>query len=257
MDQAFGQLLRDKRESLHLSQMGLSRRMKWAQAKVSRVEQGKRSVTLSELLAFAHVFRCSVNEMLGELESRTMQGEGVQPPKVPMLTPAFYTIYGNEDALSAQLAKYGVRFLGVGARLAFVDLPLDEAVLAALRFTRDPRIFETLPTLLLRNVQRVDWTKLVSAAYALRLQNRLGMVVAAALELKDSVKDVDAKAWTMLQDVHDMLAESKLDREEVIGPRPKTQAALAYLRRRTPPWLRFWHGLGSADLESFRRHLTP
>jgi len=46
-----------------------------------------------------------------------------------------------------------------------------------------------------------------------------------------------------------------LDREEVIGPAPKTAEGYALLRRRTPPWLRFWHGLGTADMESFRRHL--
>ncbi|MEK9145989.1 MAG: helix-turn-helix transcriptional regulator [Elusimicrobiota bacterium] len=257
-DRALGRLLREKREALLLSQVDLSRRMRWPQAKVSRVEQGKRSVTLPELLDFAQVFQCSADELLGGLQSRAASATktGALPgPDASALTPGFCAAYGSEEALLAQLARYGVRFLGEGGRPAFVALPLDEVLLAALRFSHDPRVFEALPALLLAHAGRVDWTKLAATAYALRLQNRLGMVVAAALELKSSAVEVDASAWKTLQDAHDVLAEAKLDREEAVGPLPKTEAALALLRRRTPRWLRFWHGLGSADLESFRRHL--
>lgn len=257
-DAALGQLLRDKRESFYLSQIDMCRKMKWPQAKVSRVERGRRSVTLPELLSLAGAFRCSVNDLLDELEARTPNAPRAKParPHEPTrLSTGFYAVCESEDALLSQLTRYGVRFLGGSTRPAFFDLPFDEVFLAALRFTHDPRVFEALPALLLRNVHRVDWTKLVSAAYSLRLQNRFGMVVAAALALKGSAKEVDAKTWTTLQGVHDTLAEAKLDREEVVGPRPKTEAALAFLRQRTPEWLRFWHGLGSADLESFRRHL--
>lgn len=258
-NQAFGCLLRGKREALNLSQMELCRKMKWPQAKVSRVEQGKRSVTLSELLAFAQVFRCSVNGLLGELEMRAVgepKVEDVRPPEPPKLSPGFYAAYGSEDALLSQLARYGVRFLGSGTRPAWVDLSLEETVLAALKFSNDPRVFEALPVLVLRNAHRLDWTRLVSASYSLQLQNRLGMVVAAALQLRDRAKDVDHKVWTMLKNVHDTLAEAKLDREHVVGPRPQTEEARAFLQSRTPGWLRFWHGLSSADLESFQRYLV-
>ena len=257
-DQAFGRLVRNKREVLGLSQMELSRQLKWPQAKVSRVEQGKRSVTFPEMLAFARMSRCSVNELLGELESLLVAKHGTQDqmhPEGSRLTPGFSGAYESEDALLAHLERYGVRFLGGSHRPALVDLPVDEVLLAALRYTHDPRVFEALPALLLRNMDRVDWAKLASGAYSLRLQNWLGMVVAATLTLKDASPKVDAKVWVTLRQVHDTLAEAKLDREEVVGPRPETDAALAHLRQRTPEWLRFWHGLGSADLESFRRYL--
>lgn len=257
-NQAFGRLVRNKREALGLSQMEFSRQLKWPQAKVSRVEQGKRSVTFPEMLAFAQVSHCSVTGLLGELDSlfvaEPVVGYGM-PHEGSRLTPGFSAAYESEDALLAHLERYGVRFLGGSHRPTLVDLPVDEVVLAALRYAHDPRVFEALPALLLRNMDRVDWTKLVSAAYSLRLQNRLGMVVAATLTLKDSAPKVNAKVWATLSQVHDTLAEAKLDREEVVGPRPKTDAALAHLRQRTPEWLRFWHGLGSADLESFRRYL--
>lgn len=129
--------------------------------------------------------------------------------------------------------------------------------MAGLRFAGDPRVFEALPALVLRNVERLDWTKLAAGAYSLRLQNRLGMVLAAALRMKGSAEGVAADEWATLQRAHDALAEAKLDREEFLGPRPKTAQALAFLRDRTPPWLRFWHGTGSADLDGFRRHLAP
>lgn len=257
-DQAFGQLVRKKRGALGLSQMELSQRMKWPQTKVSRVEMGKRSVTLQEMLAFAQLFRCAVSELLGEMGSLsvTHPRPGNQlAPETANLTPGFFAAYGDEDALLAQLERHGVRFLGGVHRPALVNLPVDEVLLAALRFAHDPRVFESLPALLLRNAHQVDWAKLASGAYSLRLQNRLGMVVAAALTLRDSAQGVDEKLWATLREVHDALAEGKLDREEVLGPRPQTVAGLAFLRQRTPDWLRFWHGLGTADPDSLRRYL--
>jgi transcriptional regulator with XRE-family HTH domain len=257
-DHAFGELMRKKRGALGVSQMELSRRLKWPQAKVSRVEQGKRSVTLPEMLAFAQVFHCSVAELLGELDSLGAATRGTRKDAAfegAKLTPGFSSAYGSEDALLAQLERYGVRFLGSGHRPALVYLPFDEVLLAALRFANDPRVFEALPALLLKNAVEVDWTKLMSGAYSLRLQNRLGMVLAAALALKSSARDVEERVWRAIREAHASLAEAKLDREEVVGPRPRTDAALNRLRRRTPEWLSFWHVLGSADLESFRRYL--
>jgi hypothetical protein len=83
------------------------------------------------------------------------------------------------------------------------------------------------------------------------------MVIAAALQLKTVAKDVDKKTWSALQAAHDALAEGKLDHDEFVGPQPRTEEALAYLRRRTPDWLSFWHGMGSADIKSFQRYLPP
>ncbi len=253
-EQAFGRLVRDKREDLRLSQMELSRRVKWPQAKVSRVEQGKRSVTLAELLELSRAFNCSASELFAQLEAGRAQNRGHALPQ-PALSPGFHAAFESEEVLAAQLARYGVRFLGRGPRPALVALPADETVLAALGCLNDPRVFEALPALLLTRADEVDWTKLASCAYALGLQNRLGMVLAAALKLKSAAKGVDAKVWETLQSLHDGLAEKKLDREEVVGTRPKTGAALDFLRERTPQWLRFWHGLASADLDSFRRYL--
>jgi transcriptional regulator with XRE-family HTH domain len=256
-EQAFGQLVRGRREGLHLSQMDLSRKMNWPQTKVSRVEQGKRSVTLSELLALSRVFGCSGNELFGELESRSAKvPKRENAAEHPLLSPGFYAAFENEDVLVAQLARYGVRFLGSGSRPAMFALPVDETVLAALRFMNDPRVFEALPAVLLKHAAQVDWTKLGSAAYSLGLQNRLGMVLAVMLKLKDSAKDVDARVWTTVANLHDSLAEKKLDREEVVGTMPKTDTALNFLRGRTPDWLRFWHGLASAEMDSFKRHLS-
>ncbi|MCX5786923.1 MAG: helix-turn-helix transcriptional regulator [Elusimicrobia bacterium] len=253
-EQVFGRLVRSKREALQLSQMDLSKRVRWPQAKVSRVEQGKRSVTLSELLVLSRAFGCSGYELFSELES----GSAVKrepPTEQPTLSPGFYAASTNEDVLVAQLARFGVRFLGRGSRPALVALPADETVLAALRFMSDPRVFEALPALLLNHASEVDWTKLGSAAYSLGLQNRLGMVLAVMLKLKDSARDVDPMVWNTVQNLHDSLAEKKFDREEVVGTRPKTDTALNFLRGRTPAWLRFWHGLASADMDSFKRHL--
>ncbi|MBI4352057.1 MAG: helix-turn-helix transcriptional regulator [Elusimicrobia bacterium] len=255
-DLAFGRLLRDKRVKLGLSQTGFARKVRWPQTTVSRIEQGQRSVDLTELLAVARTFRCSVAELLGELEGRAPgAGRTRVPAAQPAFTPGFSVAFASEDAMLAQLARYGVKFMGVEEQPVFATLPIEEVILAALRFAEDPRIFEALPALTLKYAPRLDWNKLISGAAPFRLQNRLGMVVAAALQLKAFAGGVDKEAWSALQCAHDALAEGKLDRDEVVGPRPKTVEALAFLRSRTPAWLAFWHGLGSADLQSFQRWL--
>lgn len=255
-DRAFGAVLRGKREAAGLSQAALSLRMRWPQAKLSRVEQGKRSVTLPELLSVSQAFRCSVNELLGAMESRPVKGVGPRTAEGDvMLSPAFAAALNSEDVLLAHLARLGVRFLGERPLPVLATLSLDETVLAGLAHMHDPRVFESLPALVMTGAGQVDWHKLAAAAYSLGLQNRLGAVLATALRLKDSESRVGPWAWSMARDAHDALAQRRLVREEVVGPRPKTEAALALLRRRTPPWLRFWHVLGSGDLDSSRRHL--
>ena len=253
-DKAFGTLLKAKRGAFGLSQAALARALRWPQTKVSRVEQGKRSVTLPELLSLARVFKRSVDQLLAEIEGGVGK-TAVHPLDASAFSAGFHAAYASEEESLSQLARYGVRFLGGPARPAFFALPFDEVLLTGLRFSQDPRVFEALPALLLKNAARVDWSKLTAAAYSLRLQNRLGMVVAASLAMK-GVADVHESVWVRFEQVHGLLAEAKLDREEVVGPAPKTDAARVFLRRRTPDWLRFWHGVGSGDLESFRRHLN-
>src|SRR6185369_2696385 len=159
------------------SQVELSRRAGWAQAKVSRVEHGKRSVTVHELLELARVFSCPVDEVLGQ----ALRKETGADESRAALSPGFFAARESEDVLLAQLARLGVRFLGSAPRPSLVALPAEETLLAALGRADDPRIFETLPALLVGHARRMDMTKLVSAAYSLRLQNRLGMALAAAL----------------------------------------------------------------------------
>lgn len=268
---AFGRLLRAKREGLKLSQTAFAGRVRWPQTTVSRVEQGRRGVTLPEFLAVARVCGCPAADLFNELAvcaggaftvapqapgTGAAAVHGVQTAaQQPEFSPGFSLAFANEDVMLAQLGRYGVRFLGVEAKPAFSTLPVEEVVLAALNFSNEPRVFEALPALALKNAETLDWNKLVSGAYALRLQNRLGMVVAAALQLKAGAKGFDEAAWAALREAYAALAEGKLDREEVVGPRPKTPEALALLRSRTPGWLSFWHGLGSADLRSFQRYL--
>jgi len=256
VDKAFGQLLRHKRGGLKLSQSEFAAKLHWPQTTVSRVEQGQRGVNLLELLEVARVCRCSATDLLGELGGLTANAANNQvPPEQPGFTAGFSYAFASEDVMLAQLARYGVRFLGTETKAAFATLPVEEVLLAALHFSNEPRVFEALPALVLKSASRLDWHKLLSGAYALHLQNRLGMVLAASLQLKTVTPSVDKKVWSMLQTAHDTLAEEKLDHEEVVGPRPKTDEALALLRSRTPGWLRFWHGMGSADLKSFQRYL--
>ena len=109
-EQVFGRLVRDKREALRLSQMELSIRVKWPQSKVSRVEQGKRSVTLTELLDLSHAFGCSAYELFAQLETGAIERR-TPAFEQSTLSPGFYAAFESEDVLVAQLARFGVHFL--------------------------------------------------------------------------------------------------------------------------------------------------
>ena len=89
----------------------------------------------------------------------------------------------------------------------------------------------------------------------LQLQNRLGMVIAAALQLKNSASDVPGDTWRVLDEVHQKLADARLDRQEFLGPKPRTHEGIEHLAKRTPPWLRAWHAFGSMDIQALSRHL--
>lgn len=281
LEAAFGLIVRNRREALTLSQAELARLLGCPQSNVSRLERGQRSPTLRELMSLAKALNTSISELLAELECGLAARE--EPRSMVMestvayrVAPAFYETMASEDAVMAQLAAQGIRFLGKPTRPAVFKLGIEETLLAALKHAEDPRVFEALPALILRHAQVLDWSRLVSGAVMLQLQNRLGIAVAAALQLKQAAAlreassperavaplaegaaaSVPEEAWDVLSEVHSRLAEARLDREEVVGPRPKSREGLEHLAKRTPPWLRAWRGLGSVDLESLRRHLA-
>lgn len=243
-----------------LSQAELARKLGYPQSNVSRLERGQRSPTLRELMALAKAFNASVGDLLTDLERRLSAPKkdySMLMESAPSYhcVPDFQQTPTSEEAVMAQLAAYGVRFLGKPSRPAVFKLALEETLLAALKHIQDPRVFEALPALVLRHVRELDWSRLVAGAFMHQLQNRLGMVVAAALQLRKAAPSVSKQDWEALDKVHARLAEARLDREEVVGPRPRSREALEHLSKRTPAWLRAWHALGSVDMKSLRRCL--
>lgn len=255
-DKAFGRLLRTMREAAGLSQLQFAHKANWTQSTVSRVEQGRRSVSLPELLSAARTFRCSVQELLNRLGTAlTQKNLPARKNEAPAFSPGFTLAFADEQVLLAHLARFGVRFLGEKRTVPLHDLQFEEVLLAALRLVNEPRVFEALPALLLRNTRGLNWDKLLSGAYQLKLQNHLGMVVSAALHLKSFAGNVDGEVWAALADAFAHLNEMKLDKEVVVGPKPKTSAARRFLENRTPRWLRHWHAVSAGDLASFQRYL--
>ena len=262
LDRTFGGVVRKKREELGLSQADLARKLGCPQSNVSRLESGLRSPNLRELVGLANALNTPLSDLLWDLEKNlSLSGpkDGHSMVSEPMVSygsaSEFHKAQESEDSVMAQLAAHGLRFLPKPARPAVFKLTLEETLLAALRFADEPRLFEALPSLVLRNAASLDWSRLVSGALMLQLQNRLGMVVAGALQLKGSAANESEDVWRTLDEVHGKLAEARLDRSEVVGPHPRTQAAMEHLAKRTPPWLRAWHALGTVDMESLSRHL--
>lgn len=263
LTQLFGETLRKKRKKLSLSQMEMARKMGCPQSMISRLERGLRSPTLEDLAALARAFRISINDLLAELEPDMRVksadavadrggGYGVVPN--PMEALSHWSALAGEEETLAQLAAHGVRFLGAAAGPTVFKRRLEETLVAALRYVRDPRLFESLPALVLRNAMDLNWLEVLSGTFALQLQNRLGLVVSAALQMKSSLPGAPQEAWTVLEAVRRRLAEAKLDRREILGPEPKSPEALELLARRTPDWMREWKFLGSGDAGSFKRH---
>ena len=215
------------------------------------MRQGRRDQRI-RLIRLSDLLRNLEKNLSGPLDGHSIVSE---PTVTYRSASAFQEAQASEEAVMAQLAAHGLRFLGKPARPAVFKLTLEETLLAALRFADKPRLFEALPSLVLRNAENLDWSRLVSGAVMLQLQNRLGMVVAAALQLKGSAMNTPENAWRTLDEVHRKLAEARLDRNEVVGPRPRTRAAMEHLAKRTPPWLQAWHAIGSVDMKSLSRHL--
>ena len=260
LDRTFGGVVRRRREARGMSQTDLARKLGCPQSGVSRLESGRRSPNLRELVGLAKALNTPLSDLLRELEGDFGMPRGghsmLSEPAVSYgSAPMFYEAQASEEAVMTQLAAHGVRFLGKPARPAVFKLTLEETLLAALRFADEPRLFEALPTLVLRNAVTLDWSQLVSGSMMLQLQNRLGMVVAAALQLKGSAADASGDTWRVLDEVHRKLVDARLDRQEFLGPKPRTHEAIAHLAKRTPPWLRAWHAFGSMDLQSLSRHL--
>jgi len=253
IDQVFGRVVRRRREKMAMSQAQLARKMGCPQASISRLERGRRSASLRELLSLARALRSSVSDLLAELEPALRPSTPAFKPRPEhpgtAFSPAFHAALVGEEAAISQLAAHGVSFPDGPARPAVFKLSLEETLLAALAHAHDARVFEALPALLARHAKGLDWSRLATGAFMLQFQNRLGAVVAGALELKASLS-APRGAWETLREVHERLAKARLDREEVVGPRPKTEDGLQFLRERTPPWMRFWHLAGDVQIRS-------
>ncbi|MBI4667604.1 MAG: helix-turn-helix transcriptional regulator [Elusimicrobia bacterium] len=176
IDRAFGVLVRNKREYLGMSQAELSRKLGCPQPAISRLETGVHSASLRELVGLAQALDAPVSDLLAELEN----AGGVRPQvmksqaqaSLASFSAAFHAALADEEEALAQLAAYGVRFLGGPAGPAVFKLNLEETLLAALKHAHDPRIFEALPALVVEHCRSLDWAKPASGAFALPLQNR-------------------------------------------------------------------------------------
>jgi transcriptional regulator with XRE-family HTH domain len=222
-DRRFAARLRALRETAGFSQRELAERLGKPQASISRLESGRRSALLPELFALAGIFRLTLAALLAA------QDPAPRPSAHIRTEPA-----SLDEALSL-LSAHGVRFLGKAVAPSVLKPSVESAVLAALEHARQPRVFEALPRLLRRRQGEIDWPALIAAASSARLQNRLGALVAAALQ--ESASPILEAALERLQDW-------RLDRVEFLGPSPRTAEGRQLLIHRTPSWLKSWHLIG-------------
>lgn len=170
------------------------------------------------------------------------------PPTVlpAMATPVPEGAETN-DWVEAQLARLGYPGYVYRKRPGSLHNPT-EVLLAGLAFDRlEPRLVEALPWLLLK-YEGHDAQRLVAAAKAQDLQNRLGFVVALARQVAERQQEFRGRV-PELRRLEETLETSRLAREETFGQGNAGERLRQWLREERSDPARHWNLLTDLKVE--------
>jgi ABC-type phosphate transport system auxiliary subunit len=111
----------------------------------------------------------------------------------------------------------------------------------------EPRLVEALPWLLL-HYEGLDSQRLVGAAKAQDLQNRLGFVVALARQVAEREKGFQRRVPELRQ-LEEALEPSRLAREETFGQGHASERLREWLREERSDTARHWNLLTDLKVE--------
>ena len=222
-----GETLRAARNKAGWTQAKLARRLGVTQAYLSLMESGRRRVPL-------------------HLAHRLARLLEMPPTVLPVMTAQVSGNRPTNEWLVTQLARLSYPGFAYRTRPGVMRHPA-EVLLAALALDDlEPRVMEALPWLLLR-YEGFDMERLVAAAKARDLQNRLGFTVALARQVAES-KPEFAGRLPELRQLELALEPSRLAREETYGQGHPHEGLREWLSRERSDTARHWNLL--TDLRS-------
>jgi transcriptional regulator with XRE-family HTH domain len=223
-DSVTGDALRTGREEANLTQLEAASKLGLTQAYLSMLERGRRPVT-------------------AELAAQAMKVFNLPPTALPLESDRPSTL--DESAFKAELGALGYPGFSYlrgkshynPARLLFLVLDQDDL---------DRRVVEALPWLVY-TYPEMDWEWLTRNAKLNDRQNRLGFVVALAVEL--ATKTGDDQRARKLAGYKSVLERSRLMREDTLCHDSMTRTEHRWLRHNRPPEARHWNLLTDLKAE--------
>ncbi len=227
LDVMNGVALKAAREKAGWKQVNLARRLGVTQAYLSLMESGRRRVP-------------------ARLAHRLARLLDLPPTMLPLMTTPVSKGRPTNDWFEAQLAHLSYPGFAYRKRPGAVRHPA-EVLLAALAFDElEPRLVEALPWLLL-HYEGFDLERLVAAAKAQNLQNRLGFTVVLARQVAERKQGFERRL-PELRHFEAALEPSRLAREETFGQGHAQVRLREWLKKERSAAARHWNLL--TDLKS-------
>jgi transcriptional regulator with XRE-family HTH domain len=211
-----GEALKMGREEANLTQEEAASKLGLTQAYLSMLERGRRPVT-------------------PDLAAQAMKVFHLPPTALPLEADRSSTL--DESAFKSELGALGYPGFSYlrskshynPARLLFLALDQDNL---------DRRVVEALPWLICMYPE-MAWEWLTRNAKLNDRQNRLGFVVALAVEL--ATKTGDDQRARKLAGYKSLLKRSRLVREDTLCHDSMTRTERRWLRHNRPPEARYWN----------------
>jgi transcriptional regulator with XRE-family HTH domain len=223
-----GRILKAGRQRVKWTQVRLAHELRVTQAYLSLMESGKRRVP-------------------PRLARRLARLLGLPPTVLPLSATPVPKDAATNEWVAAQLARLGYPGYAHRKRPGPLHNP-SEVLLAGLAFDElEPRLVEALPWLLLHH-EGSDMHRLVAAAKAQDLQNRLGFVVALARQVAERWNRFERRVPELRQ-LEAALEPSRLAREETLGEGRASERLREWLRRERSEAARHWNLLTDLKVE--------
>jgi len=170
------------------------------------------------------------------LQNRMVRVFGLSPTEVPTAISLSDARRVSDDQLASELAALGYGGFSHLKRSQRKN-PVDVLLAALNSDRRDRRLVEALPWVVLEYPE-LDWGKLIPAARAMNLQNRLGFVTNVARRIAEHRHDL--RTASQLKKCEAELERSLLVREDTLCNETMTNAERKWLKAQRPRAAKDW-----------------
>ena len=201
-------------------------KLKVSQPYLSLIEAGKRPVT-------------------GSLAKRAVRIYNLPPTALPVKDQGNLEQLKNSDRLAAQLAALGYPKFSHLKKIKAVNPAL--VLIAALRADElESRLVEALPWVI-QTFSELNWKLVIESAKLADAQNRLGFLIALALEKAD--QNGDRENSEIFKELLSNLGGSRLFSDDSFRRLSLTESEKEWLKKYRPPIAEFWRVLSNLSAE--------